>query len=365
MKQKILGLTATAIVGSSVFASAAAAENITVKSGDSIWKLSKKYQTTAEAIKQANKLHSDSIYIGQVLNIPSSGTAHAASLTSPKKVTISSKGNSAKLELSHTVKLGDSLWVIARKYNTSVTELKLLNHLKGDIIYSGQVLKVKGKEQVKQVKAAVDEKPSSTETNMPATYKVKSGDSLWIIANKVKLTIQDIKTANNLKNDMIFPGQTLKLTKVSAAETDSSDSSNTDGRVSTVPSQDTNDQAVSSKVNKMIAEAKTLMGTPYRWAGNTPAGFDCSGFIYYVLNKVTSVSRLSAAGYWDVMKPVSEPKTGDFVYFTTYKAGPSHMGIYLGNGDFIHASGSKGITISNLSESYWTQHYIGTKRFLD
>lgn len=365
MKQKILGLTASAIVGSSVFASAAAAENITVKSGDSIWKLSKKYQTTAEAIKQANKLHSDTIYIGQALNIPSSGTIHTASINLPKKVTISSKGKTVKQEASHTVKVGDSLWIIARKYNTSVTELKLLNHLKGDIIYSGQVLKVKGNEPAKQVKAAVDEKPSAAETSIPATYKVKSGDSLWIIANKVKLSIQEIKTANNLKNDMIFPGQTLKLTKVSAAETDTSDASNTGGQVNPVPSKDSNDQEVSSKVSKMIAEAKTLMGTPYRWAGNTPDGFDCSGFIYYVLNKVTSVSRLSAAGYYNVMKPVNEAKPGDFVYFTTYKAGPSHMGIYLGNGDFIHASGSKGITISNLSESYWTQHYIGTKRFLD
>jgi len=353
MKQKILGLTATAVVGSSLFASVAAAdEKVKVKSGDTLWGLSRQYNTTVDNLKQWNSLNSDFLQVGQVLNIQATSTHKQTSTTTNNTSASKTTQNS-----TYTVKSGDSLWVIARAHNTSVAELKKLNNLTSDLIRIGQKLTVK-KQAVQSIQDK-EEKVTESNTNQQAatgavsTYKVSPGDSLWKIANKFNITIAEIKVANNLKSDLIRVGQVLKI---------NGDKAITQDTTNTV-SQPAQSQTQSSKVDKMISEAKSLMGTPYRWAGNTPSGFDCSGYIYYVLNKVTSVSRLSTAGYWDIMKSVNNPAVGDFVFFTTYKAGPSHMGIYLGNNEFIHAS-SSGVTISNLNTSYWKERYLGAKRYL-
>ncbi|MGN7941855.1 peptidoglycan endopeptidase [Virgibacillus sp. 6R] len=349
MKQKLIGLTATAVVGSSLFATMANAESVKVKSGDTLWELSREYNTTVQLLKTTNGLTTDFIKVGQVLEIPGSKT------TTPTNTNTNTSSNTSTTTKATTykVKAGDSLWVIAKQYNTSVSELKKLNGLSSDLIRVGQVLTVKKTSTTKPNNSTPSNPPSSSpNTSGTNTYTVKAGDSLWKIANQYNVTIGEIKVANNLKSDTIYVGQKLKLSGKETIQPDNNSSGTKE------PSSS------SSKINTVISEAKSLMGTPYRWGGNTPAGFDCSGFIYYVLNKVTSVSRLSTAGYWDIMKSVNSPSVGDFVFFTTYKEGPSHMGIYLGNNEFIHAS-SSGVTISNLNNSYWKKRYLGAKRYLN
>ncbi|MDM5238737.1 enterotoxin EntFM [Bacillus cereus] len=108
--------------------------------------------------------------------------------------------------------------------------------------------------------------------------------------------------------------------------------------------------------------ARSLNGSPYRTAGTTPAGFDCSGFIHYVLNQTGHTgARQTVAGYWSSKTKTSNPQPGDLVYFqNTYKKGPSHMGVYLGNGQFISAETDEtGVRISSVSNSYWSKHLLG------
>lgn len=324
MKKKVLGLTTSAVLGSSVFAGVASAETIRVEAGDTLWGISQRYNTTVVKLKEANRLTSDTIYIGQVLNIPSEASS------SPKaKLTTNNKTEAAPKQTGSTyiVKKGDTLWGIAKNNGTSVSELKRLNGLTSDLIYPGQVLKLSGSSQAvssekvsakEQVQAPKQTSQTSNKASSQNTYTVQKGDSLWKIAVKFKLTVNQLKAANNLSSDVIYPGQVLKLSGSSA---DSARQVNS----GTKTNSDSSTQ--NGKVLVMIREAKKLVGVPYRWGGNTPSGFDCSGFVYYVLNKVTSVSRLSTAGYWNMMKPVSSPDVGDFVYFSTYKKGPSHMGI--------------------------------------
>ncbi len=122
----------------------------------------------------------------------------------------------------------------------------------------------------------------------------------------------------------------------------------------------------SSKAKAVINTAKNYMGVPYVWGGTTPSGFDCSGFTQYVLGRNgISVPRTSAEQYTaGISVSRSNLKVGDLVFFTTYKPGPSHLGFYLGDGNFIHASSSKGVTISSLDSSYYSSRYIGARRVI-
>lgn len=112
----------------------------------------------------------------------------------------------------------------------------------------------------------------------------------------------------------------------------------------------------------VIANAAELIGTPYVWAGTTPQGFDCSGFLQYVYAKEGVKLPRTVAQMWDATTTVSEPAVGDLVFFETYTTGPSHAGIYLGNNQFVHAGSSTGVTISNLNYTYWQDRYLGSKR---
>ena len=117
--------------------------------------------------------------------------------------------------------------------------------------------------------------------------------------------------------------------------------------------------------SEIVANAKKYIGVPYLWGGTTPSGFDCSGYVQYVLRKSgISLPRTTTEQYkigTYVSKSNLQP--GDLVFLqNTYRKGISHVGIYIGDGKMIHASSSKGVTISNLSSSYYVEHYYGARR---
>ncbi|MFS0751621.1 NlpC/P60 family protein [Oceanobacillus sp. 1P07AA] len=119
---------------------------------------------------------------------------------------------------------------------------------------------------------------------------------------------------------------------------------------------------VSGNKQPVIKAARSLIGTPYVYGGDGPEGFDCSGFIQYVYESNDIVIPRTVSEIWNFSSPVDSPSIGDIVFFSTTHSGPSHAGIYIGDGQFIHAGSSSGVAIGELSNPYWEERYIGAKR---
>ncbi len=162
--------------------------NYIVKKGDNLYDIASKYNVSIDTIKKDNGLTSNLLQIGQVLRIRKNGEeiieveeCYGPDYTPPDTTS----------SINYTVKKGDSLYKIANKYNTSVSAIQNLNNLKSINLEIGQILKI------------------PTNSSISNTYTVKSGDSLWSIAKKFNTSVDSIKNKNNLKTNLLNIGQKL------------------------------------------------------------------------------------------------------------------------------------------------------------
>ncbi|SFK09297.1 LysM repeat-containing protein, partial [Marinilactibacillus piezotolerans] len=153
--------------------------------------IAKKYNTTVSSIKSLNNLKSDLIFVNQKLVV--AGKTQSSSSSSNTKITEETSSQSGE----YKVKSGDTLSGLAKKYDTSVSQLKEWNQLKSDMIYVGQVLIVNAE--------------SGKENSDKGSYLVVSGDTLSGIALKFNLTVQQLKDKNQLSSDLIYIDQILSI----------------------------------------------------------------------------------------------------------------------------------------------------------
>lgn len=138
------------------------------------------------------------------------------------------------------------------------------------------------------------------------------------------------------------------------------------GETDVVPAGSFDSQTAQSLRREICEFALNYVGTPYYYGGTTPAGFDCSGFVQYVYrNCGIELSRVVTTQLGDGRVVSSQGmQPGDLVIFhsTDGSSGPSHIGIYLGEGEFIHASYSRGVIVSSLTEDYYSTYFLCARR---
>ncbi|MEQ8181926.1 MAG: NlpC/P60 family protein [Smithellaceae bacterium] len=295
-------------------------------------------------------------------------------------------GASAK---QYVVKKGENLNTVAKKTGVSVKELKLANGLKGTKLKSKQVLIIPQKDSDV---ASVKTKEKRTAKKSPATtatyYTVKKGDKLPSIARKTGVSVKQLLALNNLKQKKLKVGQRLLLAKAPAAvpskpekepvadvENTLNEDDDLEEDVLPVDSfidtrRDNHNSEVLGKwgspdERKLFVKVATgFLGAPYRLGGSTVRGIDCSAFVRKIYQLFDISLPRTAYEQSNVGRSVAKNELleGDLVFFRT-KRPVGHVGIYIGNGEFVHASSKdRAVRIDNLDAPYFYNRFVRAVR---
>lgn len=225
--------------------------------------------------------------------------------------------------------------------------------------------------------------------NAETVYSVRDGDTLESVAQVHQTTTEKIKELNPHLADKAFePGLILLLPDNLSLKIEREQQRVTDpvvvaGVLHDPPKAESipvtaEEKAAAEKERRRVqlasrrgqrlkgltATAHSYLGTPYLMGGTTRRAIDCSAFTQNVFRAHGVKLPRTADVQYNVGRKVNrgQEQPGDLVFFETYLPGPSHVGIYLGNGKFIHASSSRGVTITPLNSYYFGPRYIGAKR---
>ncbi len=394
-----------------------------VAKNDTVWDLSQKYGVSIQAIEALNNIDQNShlIVTGQTLKVPAKDAQ-----VSENNNTAQAADKKADTENTSdvTVKAGDTLWTLAQQYNTSVEKLRELNGLAADayLIHPGNVLKVNGTVQATQ-QPAQTEQPVQQQTEQPVvqqeatqeqaqepqlvvsanhtTHTVQAGESLYSIAQAYGVTVDSLRSANNLGATLLV-GQTLTIndpakdpaqeaaaqqaaqeqaaaqaqqeaaaaqaqqqvqqpvqnqapaqTQTQAPAQQTQQTQQVQQQAQPAQVQQPQQQVVSTSADgsAIAAYAQSFIGTPYVWGGSTPSGFDCSGLTQYVYAHFgkqigrNTIAQESAGTHI----PVSQAQVGDLLFWGT-PGSTYHVAIYLGGNSFVAApEPGQSVKIGNMA----------------
>lgn len=341
------------------------ASTYTVVRGDTLSGIAAKHGISLTNLMKWNNLNTTLIYPGDQLYVKAPSNNNSKKSNNSSNSTNKNNNNSSTNTSSktYTVKRGDTLSQIAKAHGISLSNLKKWNNLSSDLIFPGDRLIVSQNGTSGNTNSSNNNSSNNTSnssnksnnqssTNNGTTYTVKSGDTLSKIAQAHGISLSNLKKWNNITSHLIYPGDVLIVNQSAGNNNNNNNSNPTSNPL--------------FNVDRLIEVAQSAIGTKYTWAGTTlSGGFDCSGFIYWAYNEAGyKIGRYSTEGYFNRSFITNNPQVGDLVFFeNTYKQGISHMGIYIGNNQFIHAGSSTGVTIASLNNSYWKKHFHSFKSF--
>lgn len=282
--------------------------------------------------------------------------------------------------VQYKVKKGDNLSVIAQKTGVSVADIRKANNLTSKKLRPGQVLKLSKKNAPSPTIAKAKAKAKAKDA-YAATYKVKKGDTLNAIARKTGVPVKQIAELNNVSAKNLHVGRNLILSKPIQSASTANVAAN-DEEEEDFLEQEEEDLALSDaeseiesleKANeellgkwgslderKLFVKVSTgFLGAPYRFGGATVRGIDCSAFVrkmyeFFDISLPRTAREQSAVG---IRVDRDELEEGDLVFFRTKKP-IGHVGIYIGDDKFVHASyKGKSVRIDSLNRPYFQKRF--------
>ncbi|MFA5181611.1 MAG: NlpC/P60 family protein [Syntrophales bacterium] len=287
-----------------------------VKRGDNLVRIAKKYGVSTQSIKEANGLQGNALKPGKALVIPTDGS---------KKLAKGKKSQPQKAAQVYVVKKGDTVYGVARKTGLSVSDIKALNHLRKNKLRTGQKLAL--------VRSTPDNEARQA---------------------RQKKTVSPDFSENDGEEDLLSDEDSV-MEKTAELDGDIQYSENTLGKW-----KDPEER------NLVVKVAKGFLGAPYRLGGSSVQGLDCSGFVrkiyeFFDVNLPRTAREQANVGMKVAKGELTE---GDLVFFHTRRA-IGHVGIYIGNNQFVHASSGKKdrhVRIDSLDKPYYNQRFIKAVR---
>ena len=246
---------------------------------------------------------------------------------------------------TYAVRAGDTIYTVAKKFGVSVADLKSANKLTSTTLKKGRSL-------------VIPSKPLAPSAD-PVVYGISKQDGLMVKSDDgfVASLAKDARFVVLAREGDRF---SVKLADGKTGWVDA-DSVTLDDRRTPTPISDTY-----GIKQGLIARALSFRGARYVHGGSSPSGFDCSGFVKYLYSKMGIKLPHDTRALYKFGRPVpkADLQAGDILFFVnTYRRGLSHVGLYVGDGKFIHASTRRtGVKVSNLNEAYYQNHYLGAKR---